>query len=202
MFSSYIDETKKGITEWIIHLWVSPSFSQIKIRCWLVKSPNLIEDLWSRKKIYYHWRHSINCYSLFPNFFNGFKCSKCDRPTQINGVTKWKLHYITYCHILVCFESSHMQTFTWQCTSIHDDLFVLGCLPLALNWIFLKPECISPQKSPTKHRIDFSRWTPSVQHIKDIASLLKSFSIIIIRLLLVDQFDTFDFPYVNFVRAL
>ena len=48
-------------------------------------------------------------------------------------VKKWKLQRSSYCRIIICFEGSLLQTFTWTHTTIHGHLFAMGCFRYALN---------------------------------------------------------------------
>ena len=95
-------------------------------------------------------------------------------------VKKWKLQQSSYCHILVCFEGSHLQTYTWKRTTIPGNLFAMGCFHSALNWIHqsgLSKEWLTVW-NVHKRDIDFNCWAHSVTHIiaRDVASLIRPFT--------------------------
>ena len=113
---------------------------------------------------------------------------------------------ISYCRILVCFEGSHLQTFTWKRTTIPGNLFVMGCFRSALNWIH---QSGLPKERLTvwnvhKRSIDFNCWAPSVTHIiaRDVVSLIRPFTFLSIFLLSDDQFNVFPFLFQDIVRTM
>lgn len=132
----------------------------------------------------------MNC-GFFSSYFSGEgKCNSSQssfRHPNFLGVNqwnvlvkKWKLQRTSYCHILICFVASLLQTFTWNHTTIPGEFFALGYFRHALYWIHqsgLPMERIFIW-NVRKGSIDFNCWVPSVKHIiaRDIAFLTCPFT--------------------------
>ena len=121
-------------------------------------------------------------------------------------VKRWKLHRSSYCRILVCFEGSLLQTFTWKRSSIPGNIFALGCFRMTLNWIHhsgLPKERLSIW-NVRKRSIDFHHWAPSVSHViaRDVASLLRPFQLLSIYLLTDEQSSFFPSHFHDIVRTM
>ena len=129
------------------------------------------------------------------------------RANQWNVLVKrWKLHRSSYCRILVCFEGSLLQTFTWKRSSIPGNIFALGCFRMTLNWIHhsgLPKERLGIW-NVRKRSIDFHHWAPSVSHViaRDVASLLRPFQLLSIYLLIDEQSSFFPSHFHDIVRTM
>ena len=120
-------------------------------------------------------------------------------------VKSWKLQRTSFCRILICFEGSLLQTFTWKRSSIPGNLFTLGCFRFALNWIHqsgLRKERLAIW-NVRKHSININCWAPSVSNViaRDVVILIRPFNLLSFYLLTDDHFDAFPFPFHDIVRT-
>ena len=121
-------------------------------------------------------------------------------------IKRWKLQRSSFCRILVYFEGSLLQTFTWERSTIFGNLFAMGCFRSALHWIH---QSALPKERLTiwnvrKRSIDFNCWAPSVSNViaRDVALLIRPFNLLSIYLLADEHFNSFPFHFHDVVRTM